>query len=214
MNYSLLAWTVVFLSLPSLPSRQVSIDVPREQLNSRETIPAIVANRGKDPVTFCVQFGQTSKASPSGESELTPIPFLVQQYSPGKWGTLMIGPDIGSIRALSRSVPANLSLTHSGSLPTAKFAFCCSIGWATSPISRGSILLSDLPESNQNRFLSLTLTTKNRNSLSPRSGNYTATPHPTYLVAPCCRCYFQAGVEFLRGVSSWLLALMICCAAP
>jgi hypothetical protein len=99
MNYSLLAWTVVFLSLPSLPSRQVSIDVPREQLNSRETIPAIVANRGKDPVTFCVQFGQTSMASPSGESELTPIPFLVQQYSSGKWGTLMIGPDIGSIRA-------------------------------------------------------------------------------------------------------------------
>ena len=38
-------------------------------------------------------------ASPSGESELTPIPFLVQQYSSGKWGTLMIGPDIGSIRA-------------------------------------------------------------------------------------------------------------------
>ena len=97
MNYSLLAWTVIFLSLPGFPSRQVSIDVAREQFNSRETIPAIITDRGKDPITFCVEFAQTSVASPSDEPEHTPIPFLVQQS--GKWGTLMIGPDIGSIRA-------------------------------------------------------------------------------------------------------------------
>ena len=44
-------------------------------------------------MTFCVEFGQTSRKD--GEVESTPIPFWVESYGNGRWGTLMIGPDMG-----------------------------------------------------------------------------------------------------------------------
>jgi hypothetical protein len=199
----------VWLSKPSSLDRcsARAIQFPRDH-------PAIVTNRGKDPVTFCVEFGQYSLASPSDQPESTPIPFLVQQYSTGTWSILLIGPDIGSIRAPvmlgpGKSISYPFRVAGNGKVRLLLFYwtgdqpdFSCE-----NPPKRHSRVESK-------PFLLVDPNDKNRNSLSPRSGNYTATPHPTYLVAPCCQCYFQAGVEFLRGVSSWLLALMICCAAP
>jgi hypothetical protein len=47
-----------------------------------------------------VEFGQVSFKAGTGtveDIEHTPMPFYVQKQN-GKWGTLMIGPDIGSSR--------------------------------------------------------------------------------------------------------------------
>ena len=52
---------------------------------------------GNSAVTFCVEFGQTSMKD--REIESTPSPFLVQRNDNGRWGALMIGPDVGSARA-------------------------------------------------------------------------------------------------------------------
>lgn len=75
---------------------QVKITVPVRQYKVGEEIPAKVENGGKYAITFCVEFGQTSMKG--GEVESTPSPFWVQQNDDGKWGTLIIGPDVGSFR--------------------------------------------------------------------------------------------------------------------
>lgn len=76
---------------------QVKITVSARHHRVQEEIHAKVENRGSRPITFCVEVGQTS---PNGdEIESTPTPFWVQQNSNGKWGTLLIGPDVGSNRA-------------------------------------------------------------------------------------------------------------------
>jgi hypothetical protein len=75
---------------------QVKITVPEQRYKVHEEIHAAVENSGTNPITICVEFGQTS---PTGNNiESTPIPFYVQRHDAGKWGTLFIGPDIGSIR--------------------------------------------------------------------------------------------------------------------
>jgi hypothetical protein len=76
---------------------QVKIAVPAQQYKAHEGIHAKVENTGNNAVTFCVEFGQTSMKGADVES--TPSPFWVQRNDNGKWGTLMIGPDVGSIRA-------------------------------------------------------------------------------------------------------------------
>jgi hypothetical protein len=75
---------------------QVKITVPTQRYNAHDEIRAKVENTGNIAVTFCVEFGQTSMKG--GDVESTPSPFWVQGNSDGKWGTLMIGPDVGSIR--------------------------------------------------------------------------------------------------------------------
>ncbi|MGC1416389.1 MAG: hypothetical protein WA817_13965 [Candidatus Acidiferrum sp.] len=74
----------------------MKITVPVKQYKVGEQIPAKVENRGKYAITFCVEFGQTSMKD--GEVESTPSPFWVQSKDNEKWGTLIIGPDVGSIR--------------------------------------------------------------------------------------------------------------------
>src|ERR1700730_11282278 len=59
--------------------------------------PQKCKNVGKHSVTLCVEFGQTS--SNADEIESTPSPFWVQRNNVGKWGTLIIGPDVGSSMA-------------------------------------------------------------------------------------------------------------------
>jgi hypothetical protein len=84
------------LSLTTAVTAQVKITVPAQQYKVGKEIPAKVQNTGSYAVTFCVEFGQTWMKE--GEVENTPSPFWVQRNNDGKWGTLLIGPDVGSIR--------------------------------------------------------------------------------------------------------------------
>jgi hypothetical protein len=85
------------LILATTVTAQIKIAVPAQQFKMHDEIHAKVENTGNNAVTFCVEFGQTSMKGADVES--TPSPFWVQRNSNGKWGTLMIGPDVGGIRA-------------------------------------------------------------------------------------------------------------------
>jgi hypothetical protein len=87
----------LFLIAP-FAAAQAKIDIPAQHYKVRQEIHAKVQNFGIRPVTICVEFGQTSPKA-DGETESTPSPFWVQRNSDGKWGTLIIGPDVGSMRA-------------------------------------------------------------------------------------------------------------------
>jgi hypothetical protein len=92
------AWftCVLLLILPSAAVAQVKVSVPSQHYKAHEKINAKVENRTDNAVTFCLEVGQTS--SNNGEIESTPLPFGVEQNSNGKWGALLIGPDVGSFR--------------------------------------------------------------------------------------------------------------------
>jgi len=74
---------------------QVKIEISPQRLGKYEKLHAKVENSGSKPVTFCIEAGQTSPKG-GGEIETTPSPFWVQRSNEGKWGTLIIGPDVGS----------------------------------------------------------------------------------------------------------------------
>jgi len=78
---------VTLFSLPA--AAQVKIHIPTQHQKKYETIHASVENAGSKPVTFCIEFGQTSPKG-SGEIETTPSPFWVQKDGNGKWSTLII----------------------------------------------------------------------------------------------------------------------------
>ena len=83
------------LALSSLTAMgQVKIRVSPPHPKKYETVHASVENTGSNPITFCIEVGQTSPKE-GGETESTPWPFWVQRNNNGKWGTLMIGPDVG-----------------------------------------------------------------------------------------------------------------------
>jgi hypothetical protein len=87
------------LSLLSLSvAAQVKIKVLQQNKKKYETIHASIENAGSKPITFCIEVGQTSPKG-DGETETTPSPFWVQGNDNGKWGTLMIGPDVGSLKS-------------------------------------------------------------------------------------------------------------------
>ena len=75
---------------------RVKITFPAQRYKQHEQIRAKVENMGNTAVTFCVEFGQTSMKG--YEVESTPLPFLVQRNDNGRWGTLLIGPDVGGFR--------------------------------------------------------------------------------------------------------------------
>lgn len=80
---------------------QVRVSAGGEEFNSHQQIPVRISNAGTNNVSYCVEFGQWSSKTGSGQTddvEATPIPFYVQKQSGGKWGTLLIGPDVGSSR--------------------------------------------------------------------------------------------------------------------
>jgi hypothetical protein len=78
------------LILPVAAFGQVKISLSAQRHKVREEIHAKVENTGSRPVTFCVEFGQTSPKA--GEIVSTPSPFWRHQNSLGNWDTLMIGP--------------------------------------------------------------------------------------------------------------------------
>jgi hypothetical protein len=80
---------------------QVRVSTGGEEFKSHQQIPVMISNAGKNNVSYCVEFGQWSLKTGSGEAddiEATPIPFYVQKQSGGKWGILLIGTDVGSSR--------------------------------------------------------------------------------------------------------------------
>ena len=80
---------------------QVRVSTGGEEFKSHQQIPVRISNTGKNSVSYCVEFGQWSLKTGSGEAddiESTPIPFYVQKQRGGKWGILLIGTDVGSSR--------------------------------------------------------------------------------------------------------------------
>lgn len=101
MRYTTLM-RVIFFSLvlaqfSLAAAAQVKIHISSQTLKKYEKIEATLENSGSKPVTFCIEVGQTSPKG-SGEVETTPMPFWVQRNKDGRWGTLMIGPDVGSFK--------------------------------------------------------------------------------------------------------------------
>src|SRR5277367_2597710 len=86
----------IVLSTPTIAFAQVRIMLPARSFGIEDQIHAKIINEGTHAITICVEFGQTSPHN--GGSESTPSPFVVQQYSRGRWSTLLIGPDVGSFR--------------------------------------------------------------------------------------------------------------------
>lgn len=86
------------LIAPIAAVAQVKISVSPLHSKSYLEIHAKVEDTGNRPITFCIEVGQTSPKG-GGEIEATPSPFWVQRNDNGKWGTLLIGPDVGSFRA-------------------------------------------------------------------------------------------------------------------
>jgi hypothetical protein len=98
-----LSWLKIIPFLILAPVRaicQVQVTVPAQSFKASERIAAKVANVGDHEILYCVEVGQTSLKGPGVENmETTPIPFYVQRKSGRKWSTLLIGPDIGSLRS-------------------------------------------------------------------------------------------------------------------
>ena len=98
---------------------QVRVTLPSAEFRSQEHIRATVENDLGRPITYCVEFGQTS--TNGSDIESTPSPFEVQQRTGGRWSTLLIGPDVGSSRhALvlepGKSQEFNMRLNSRGNL--------------------------------------------------------------------------------------------------
>jgi hypothetical protein len=87
---------VISILLASSVSAHVRVVVPSNQYKPDEKIYASVENDGGEPVTFCVEMGQTSTNHIIIES--TPVPFIVEMEINQGWRTLLIGPDVGSSR--------------------------------------------------------------------------------------------------------------------
>ena len=89
---------VLLLALFGAHSTGLRITIPAPQFKALERIPAEIENASREPITFCVEFSQTSPSPDENGIEATPSPFAVQAYSSAKWHTLLIGPDVGSSR--------------------------------------------------------------------------------------------------------------------
>lgn len=73
---------------------QVKLSVPKSWFSAGEKIEATVTNKGAAPITYCMEYGQTSPHG--GKLEPTPIPFHVESRDGGVWHVLLNGPDVGS----------------------------------------------------------------------------------------------------------------------
>jgi len=94
------SFVIVFLISPIALS-QVRVSTPGSDYKSHQQIDVQITNAGKNAVSYCVEFGQHSFKTARGgveNMETTPIPFYVQRQNSRSWGTLLIGPDIGSSR--------------------------------------------------------------------------------------------------------------------
>jgi hypothetical protein len=94
--YRTVVGVFLLLVLSTAAFAQVEVFVPSNTFKPEEVIQAKVTNKSSAPVSYCVEFGQTS---PHGETVVnTPLPFYVEKRGTDKWGVLLIGPDVGSSR--------------------------------------------------------------------------------------------------------------------
>jgi hypothetical protein len=81
---------LVLLGLLLIPTgagiAQVKVDVPGQSFRRQEEIRTKVTNIGKQPITLCLGFKSMDRI---------PLPFAAQRNNSGKWGTLLLGSDLG-----------------------------------------------------------------------------------------------------------------------
>jgi hypothetical protein len=85
-------------------SAQVQIGVPKGRFAQYELIGVVITNTSKRAVSFCVEYGQSSFRD-ENNSESTPTPVYVQRQTSRGWSTMLIGPDVGSIRGTDMLAP-------------------------------------------------------------------------------------------------------------
>jgi hypothetical protein len=77
---------------------QLEIRVPQPRYKQRDRIDVVIANTSTKQVSFCVEYGHSSFRD-ADHAESTPTPVYVQRKDKRGWGTLLIGPDVGSMRS-------------------------------------------------------------------------------------------------------------------
>ena len=86
----------LFLILVGAAAAQVEVSLPANLFKPEDKIDARIVNKGRLPVSYCIEVGQWSPHA--GSIESTPIPFHVERKNDDKWSVLLIGPDVGSSR--------------------------------------------------------------------------------------------------------------------
>jgi hypothetical protein len=76
---------------------QLEIRIPQQHYKQHDRIDLVIANTGTKDVSFCVEYGHWSFPD-ADHIETTPTPVYVQRKDRRGWGTLLIGPDVGSMR--------------------------------------------------------------------------------------------------------------------
>jgi len=90
-----LAATVLLLCVSAF--EQLEIRIPRQRYKQHDRIDVVIANSSTKQVSFCIEYGHSSFQD-ADHPEPTPTPVYVQRKDKRGWGTLLIGPDVGSMR--------------------------------------------------------------------------------------------------------------------
>ena len=91
---------------------QLEIRIPQQHYKQHGSIAVVIANKSTQYVSFCVEYGHWSFQD-SDRIETTPTPVYVQRKGKRGWGTLLIGPDVGSMRHSVSLGAGDPSSTHS-----------------------------------------------------------------------------------------------------
>jgi hypothetical protein len=100
----------VGLLLTDAAFAQVKVTVQSDRFPIEAQIVGTITNKTGNPISYCIEVGQTSPHA--GSTEATPSPFLVEQRGKSGWNALLLGPDIGSSRQ-----PATLNPRSTVSFP-------------------------------------------------------------------------------------------------
>ncbi len=100
----------VGLLLTSAAFAQVEVSVQADRFPVEAQIVGTITNKTANPISYCIEVGQTSPRT--GSIEAAPSPFHVEQLGKSGWSVLFIGPDIGSLRQ-----PAKLDSGSAVSFP-------------------------------------------------------------------------------------------------
>jgi len=90
-----LAATVLLLCISAFG--QLEIRIPQQRYKQHHRIDVVIANISTKQVSFCVEYVHSSFRD-ADHTESTPTPVYVQRKDKRGWGTLLIGPDVGSMR--------------------------------------------------------------------------------------------------------------------
>lgn len=75
----------------------LEIRIPHERYKQHDNINVVIANTSTKDAYFCVEDGHWSFRD-TDHLETTPTPVYLQRKNKRGWGTLLIGPDVGSMR--------------------------------------------------------------------------------------------------------------------